>query len=171
MTKTSFLLFALIAGFSQTSNANVSITFLEGAPKDRFVISNAGECLLQRLVVKIDLQKSKGKLIFDTTAAGEGVEVFQPFETSDGKISLIGAEQVQDGQTSLDLAIDQLAPSKSVSFTIDVDDTLQNSELGNIRVSRAEIQGGAVEISLNGSAPSNALFGSDAKALVSMPDC
>jgi len=171
MTKVGFILFSLITAFSHGASANITIAFFEGAPKDRFVISNAGGCLLESLVVKIDLRQTEGKLIFDTTAAGEGVEVFQPFETTDGVIMLIGKNRVDDGQTYLDLAIDQLAPSKSVSFTIDVDDTLKNSELGNIRVSRSEIQGGEVAISLQGGALSSGYFGSDAKALIALPDC
>ncbi|WP_372739865.1 hypothetical protein, partial [Neptunomonas sp.] len=54
-------------------NANVMVNYIEGAPKDRFVITNTGECSLQTVRVDIDLTNTMGGLIFDTTASGAGV--------------------------------------------------------------------------------------------------
>ena len=156
---------------SQSAAANISISFLEGAPKDRFVITNVGQCNLESLVLKIDLSSTAGKLIFDTTEQGGGVEVFQPFEASEGNIALLDAADVKDGQTSIDLAIAALAPNASVSFTIDVDDTMVQSELGQIRVSKSEIQGGMVAIGGPGLTTSNATFGDDAKATIALASC
>ncbi len=72
----------------QSAQANIEVDFYESAPKDRFVIKNTGKCLLQDLTLEIDLTKSAGRLIFDTTATGAGVEVFEPFEVTRGNISL-----------------------------------------------------------------------------------
>ena len=71
----------IIAGISSAPvQADIVVNFVESAPKDRFVIENTGECEFENLVVEIDLSGSAGGLIFDTTATGAGVEVFQPFE-------------------------------------------------------------------------------------------
>lgn len=60
--------------------ADVQVEFVEGAPKDRFVLHNASDCGLTAATVLLDLSSPQGGLIFDVTGAGEGVEVFQPFE-------------------------------------------------------------------------------------------
>lgn len=160
---------AMLAG--QSVRADVEVAFFESAPKDRFVVTNTGACGLKDLVLKIDLAPSGGRLIFDTTATGAGVEVFQPFEVREGGIALISTAGVQDGDAGLALSIDSLPPGASVSFTIDVDDTLPESELGKIRVSGSEIKGGLVEISSAEQTPATGVFASDSKAIVSLPPC
>jgi len=94
--------------------------------------------------VEIDLSDSAGRLIFDTTASGAGVEVFQPFEVTSGELQLQQTDRINDGEQSLSVIIKRLSPNASASFTIDVDDTLPESELGRIRVSGAEIANGPV---------------------------
>ncbi len=168
---TASVVFMAIACLSQAVNADISVSFREGAPKDRFTITNSGVCEYEKLRLRIDLTDSVGKLIFDTTQQGEGVEVFQPFETADSGLSLVGATSVKDGQKLLDIAIETLGPNKSLSFTIDVDDTLTNSELGNIRVSRSEIAGGTVQLSLENNEAYQSVFGTDTVAVLSVPAC
>jgi len=150
----------------QTAQANVEIGFYESAPKDRFEIKNTGSCLMEALTVEIDLAKSAGRLIFDTTSTGAGVEVFQPFEVTKGNITLASEVQVKDGDSKLTLNIPSLASGSFVSFTIDVDDTLPASELGQIRVSSSEIKDGIVSISLEGKTPVSSKFGSNNKAII-----
>jgi len=70
---------------STSASANLHLEFREGAPKDRFVLKNLGDCTLTDLSVTIDLKNSSGKLIFDITSSGAGVEVFQPFEVETGE--------------------------------------------------------------------------------------
>ena len=149
-----------------TAQANVDVHFSEGAPKDRFIISNSGECELKDLTVSFDLSTSQGKLIFDITGAGAGVEVFQPFETTEGSLSLAANSSVKDGDSKLSVQIKSLKPSKRASFTIDVDDTLTVSERGMIIVSGAEIKGGTVNIKIGNLKPATTVFGSDSKATV-----
>jgi hypothetical protein len=150
----------------QLSYANVEIRFRESAPKDIFSLENLSQCDLKDVLLEIDLSNSVGHLIFDTTAAGAGVEVFQPFEVKQGNMVLTSAIQVQDGDTSLSVRIDEIIAGETVSFTIDVDDTLPKSELGNIRVSGAEIRGGAVRLSLLDKDQVTATFGNKATALI-----
>ncbi len=52
----------------QTAQTNIEIDFVESAPKDRFVINNVGQCILENLELEMDLSESTGGLIFDTTA-------------------------------------------------------------------------------------------------------
>lgn len=130
------------------ASANLDITFRESAPKDSFIITNTSECTANNLIVNIDLSNSAGKLIFDTTAQGAGVEVFQPFEVKQGDITLATAT-IKDGQSKLSITINNLEPQGTASFTIDVDDTLKQSRLGNIRVANSEIMGGEVQAILS----------------------
>jgi len=67
--------------------------------------------------------------------------------------------------------ISQLGAGESASFTIDVDDTLTNSALGQIRVAGAEIEGATVEISQGGGAAQLGRFGSDSKAKINLTVC
>ena len=157
--------------FSHLAQANIEVKFIEGAPKDRFIITNTGKCPLQDLIVEIDLSKSAGKLIFDTTATGAGVEVFQPFEVTRGDISLMTQDSVKDGDAKLLLSIPALAPRKAVSFTIDVDDTLPVSALGKIRVAGSEIKNGLVKVSSGKQKSLSGSFGSNSKATVLQPAC
>lgn len=146
--------------------ANIVIDFDEGAPKDRFTMTNTGTCSFKQLSVGINLSKSRGQLIFDTTGTGAGVEVFQPFEVTTGKVEL--SVDVKDGDSQLALNVSQLSPSESVSFTIDVDDTLTNSQLGNIQVTGSEIAGGVVTIRSPSITPVKGVFSQDNKAVVNV---
>ncbi len=130
--------------------AQLNVKFVESAPKDWFAVTNASDCAVDSMSMDIDLSGSAGKLIFDTTATGAGVEVFQPFEARSGNIELTSSSKVNDGDKRLSVLISDLQPGETASFTIDVDDTLTNSELGMIRVSRSEISGSGIQITVNG---------------------
>lgn len=160
-----------LAGFSPTTVADIQIAFTESAPKDLFSFTNTGECDLTDLTVNIDLSNSAGGLIFDTTASGAGVEVFQPFEVVRGDISLSSALDVTDGDKDLTISIGQIGVSESVVFSIDVDDTMRKSALGMIRVTGSEIEGGMVSLSMADKTGLSAVFGSDSKAMLLLPEC
>ncbi len=115
----------------------------------------------------IDLTASTGKLIFDTTETGAGVEVFQPFEVAEGQLELISNDTVADGDTELTVQIANLSPGERVGFTIDVDDTLLSSELGRIRVTSSEISGGQVRLGDSTQALTMATFDDDSVATLS----
>ncbi|RBW47683.1 aggregation factor core [Psychromonas sp. B3M02] len=156
---------------SMSSYANIEIQFRDGAPKDKFTISNNSQCTLQNLMINIDLTKSAGRLIFDTSASGQGVEVFQPFEVTAGNITLHTSDKVNDGDKQLALLIKTMNAQEIVSFTIDVDDTLSNSELGNIRVTSSEIAQGNVSASIRGNKAIQAAFDNSGKAILLMEGC
>ena len=153
------------------ANSVVEIRFVESAPKDRFVITNMGSCALEELTLELDLSPSAGKLIFDTTATGAGVEVFQPFEIEEGNIVPLAAEGVNDGDTRLALQITSLGPSDRASFTIDVDDTLPRSDLGQIRVADSEMSGAIVNVTVGDSEAILATFDNGSVAQANLPAC
>lgn len=127
--------------------ADFQVRFNESAPKDSFTVTRLGTCATDTFEMTVDLADSAGKLVFDTTATGAGVEVFQPFQTASGQIALVSGNDVRDGETNLTVRVKDLPVDQFARFTIDVDDTLVQSELGQIRVSGSEIAGATVTIS------------------------
>ena len=153
--------------FAMPAHADILVTFDEGAPKDRFTILNADRCPLDDASVTIDLSGSAGKLIFDVTGTGAGIEVFQPFEAVTGASALSSLPRVRDGDSAVTLAIHRLAPGDRIAFTIDVDDTTSGY---GIMVSGSEIDGATVQIDKGSSAAGNR-FGPDATARVPFSSC
>jgi len=160
-----------IAASLQASHADIVVSFVESAPKDRFVVENQGACPFDDLIVEIDLSESAGRLIFDTTASGAGVEVFQPFEVAEGDVQLLSAEVVNDGDRVLTVRIKNLLPESSAVFTIDVDDQLPKSELGMIRVTGSEMENSLVSITFWEEQLSTAVFNANSVAVVPSPAC
>ena len=158
-----FFIFAI----STPALADLQVRFDEGAPKDRFTISNLGECELGATVVSIDLSGSPYGLIFDTTGSGAGVQVFQPFELTAGKNRLASMPEVKDGQNKITLDLLGLKSREAVSFTIDVDDTVNNRE---ITVADAEIVGASV-VAKNERGTKEASFQKDATATLRSFGC
>lgn len=147
--------------------ADLMVRFDEGAPKDRFVLTNGSGCDLGAVEVEFDLTGSAAGLIFDTTGAGAGVEVFQPFELVAGGDYLIDLPSVTDGDRALSLRLNSLPPQASVAFTIDVDDTTGGQE---IIVNNSEITGAAVKVRSTGGEASGT-FDRSASARVDLATC
>jgi hypothetical protein len=147
--------------------ADLSVQFIEGAPKDRFEIKNEGDCAVSGSVIQLDLSTSQGALIFDVTGSGAGVEVFQPFEVVAGQDAFASMPTVADGQNTVDLQISQLNPGAKIAFTIDVDDTLGARE---ITVTGSEISGATVK-HIGSNRQTTALFDAQAKAQISDISC
>ncbi|MEO0442975.1 MAG: aggregation factor core [Pseudomonadota bacterium] len=155
-------------------NASIDIKFTESAPKDRFSITNQGKCTFNQIAVSIDLSSSSGKLFFDTSAQGDGVDVFQPFEASQGEYALVsqrGGETVIDGDNQLTLLIETLVPGDRLEFTIDVDDRLPNSALGQTQISSAEIEGAVAKVTMENAKVLSAFFDLYSMASIEMPSC
>jgi len=167
MFPTSFVA-ATLGLFAATSlQAEVQIRFIEGAPKDRFILTNVGTCDVEASTLKIDLSQSAGRLIFDVTEKGAGVEVFQPLEFVEGADALRQIPAVVDGQDTIELEIASLATGDTLAFTIDVDDTIGQRE---ITVTGSEIEGAAVSYT-DADETSTATFSSDAIVNVTTKDC
>ena len=143
------LLTAGLACFTLSTPAasQVVAQFVEGAPKDRFVFEVTGGCPLGPARLEIDLTGSNGGLIFDVTASGAGVEVYQPFELVSGAERVIATSEVEDGSQRLSLDVDGIDPGTRIAFTIDVDDTIGARE---ITVSGAEITGAQARLVISG---------------------
>ncbi|MEM8580176.1 MAG: hypothetical protein AAGF50_03135 [Pseudomonadota bacterium] len=149
------------------ATAQIEVSFRDGAPKDSFVVTNTAGCATAPMTLAIDMSQSTGKLIFDVTGAGAGVEVFQPLEFTGGAEFLAVVPDVSDGQTSLVLDLASLPPGGRVSFTIDVDDTIGQRE---ITVSGSEMQGSQLRV-LSGFETEPGTFDDTATARVPTPDC
>jgi hypothetical protein len=162
------LALALVLGLAAApAAADLGVRFVEGAPKDRFEITNRAACAVERAEVVIDLAGSAAGLIFDVTGAGAGVDVFQPFELVAGAEALDAVPRVADGDRQLSLSIRSLAPGARIAFTIDVDDTLGPR---GITVSDREIEGAGVRLVVAGIAASGR-FSRQAEAVVKTPPC
>jgi hypothetical protein len=143
--------------------ADINLRFVEGAPKDRFIIQNAA-CALSQVDVLIDLSGSAGALIFDVTAAGAGVEVFQPVEVQSRSVT---AKPVTDGDQQLSLTIDAFEAGSELIISADLDDVLSDSALGQIRVTGNELAGTMLRITIDGQSQ-QATFSASSNA-VSIP--
>jgi hypothetical protein len=158
---------AVACTFGLPALADVNVKFIEGAPKDKFILTNVGICELTGLEVTLDLTGSTSGLIFDVTDSGPGVEVFQPFQIVSGQDLLANTPNVADGDKSVTLLLETFGQGQSVAFTIDVDDTSGTRE---ITVSNSEIRGATVTIA-NSTEKSSGAFEGSSTARVSIPDC
>lgn len=134
---------ALICFTIQSAAADLLVSFDEGAPKDRFTFQNTGKCAIKASTLTLDLSGSSAGLIFDVTASGAGVQVFQPLQLVAGAQAVSKVPKVRDGDTKVSFEISELPPGQSIAFTIDVDDTL--TQQGTM-VSKAEISGASVTL-------------------------
>ncbi|MEM6408486.1 MAG: aggregation factor core [Pseudomonadota bacterium] len=164
----SMLLAAML--ISGPAYGNISVTFDEGAPKDRFTFTNSGACAIGPAKLVLNLGDSAAGLIFDTTGQGAGVEVFQPYETVAGAASLASVSEVSDGDNRLELSISTLPAGESVAFTIDVDDTLRKSALGQIQITDSEIAGATVMLS-SAQGDVSGVFDNTSRAVIRTSGC
>ncbi|MEP6018167.1 MAG: aggregation factor core [Paracoccaceae bacterium] len=167
--KKATLKFGAIAGLlmSSSAHADVKVQFIEGAPKDRFVITNVGECDWGARQLKIDFSASNGGLIFDVTGSGAGVEVFQPFEVTSGAGRLLEEPKVSDGDQIVSLDMSGLGLGETIEFTTDVDDTNGTRE---ITVTNGEIDGTTVSVFIDGKTYS-AKMDAYAEVLINASNC
>jgi len=149
------------------SFADLQVQFIEGAPKDRFVVTNVGDCDLGAGQFEIDFSASNGGLIFDVTGSGAGVEVFQPFEITSGAQLLAAEPSITDGDKRARLDILGLGVNETIAFTIDVDDTNNTRE---ITVANGEIAGTKVSYSMADLTYSVAME-AQPQVVLSTPDC
>ena len=124
----------------------VEVVFDEGAPRDRMSIANESTTEISIDSFRIDLSSSVGGIIFDTLEGGSGVEVFQDFQVEGGDAVLSSEPVAEDGADELRLEYDTFNTGESFEFSIDVDDQLPDSDLGQIQVTGAEIAGALVAV-------------------------
>ncbi|MGR3634473.1 MAG: aggregation factor core [Shimia sp.] len=160
---------AIIGGLflSSPSYADLKLQFFEGAPKDRFVVTNIGSCDIEAAQVEIDFAASKAGLIFDVTGSGAGVEVFQPFEVTQGALLLADQPSISDGDQRVTLNMTGRATTQSIAFTIDVDNTAGTRE---ITFADSEMSGTTVSLSVADKIYS-AVMETGAQVTLETPDC
>jgi len=174
MLKTAVILM-VSAGVAQAADCGGPVlTFIESAPRDRFELSVGPQDLRS---VTVDLRGSAGQLIFDTADGGTGVQVFQPLRDEGGtqagdvvdgaevvRVTLTGAQA--DGMASG--MAGGMAGGKAggkAAFSIDVDDRLRASDLGQIRVTGGEMAGAKVSFETVDGTVIEAVFGADNRAV------
>jgi hypothetical protein len=136
-----------------------SLLFVESAPRDRFELLVGKEPLR---AVRIDLRGSTGQLIFDTENGGTGVEVFQPLRDEGGT----DAGNVADGAQALRVVLRDADAGARAAFSIDVDDRLPSSALGQIRVTGGEMAGATVVFETQAGQDIIAVFDTENRAQV-----
>ena len=145
---------------ASSSYADISVSFRDGAPKDRITLTNDA-CDLTNATLTIDLAETPAGLIFDVTSAGAGVEVFQPVEVTAGAITV---RPVVDGAQVLIMDIPSFPRGSAFSLTADLDDTVSNRQ---ITVSGSEMIGASVSLAVAGGVQS-APFRSDGIATLAL---
>ena len=158
------LIFALTP---MAAHADINLEFQEGAPKDRFIIEN-NLCSLSDVTLTIDLSTAPAGLIFDVTDQGAGVEVYQPVELESGTAILT---EVTDGSQRLQLRMPEFALGDAITVSADLDDTMPNSNLGQIRVANSEIAGVTVSIETPGGMGANVIDASSQTSLSGALGC
>ena len=106
-------------------------------------------------------------MIFDVTGSGAGVEVFQPFEVTQGALLLADQPSISDGDRRVTLNMTGLATAQSIAFTIDVDDTAGTRE---ITVADSEMSGTTVSLRVADKTYS-AVIETGAQVTLETPDC
>lgn len=135
-------------GFGGTAHAScgprIAVAFVEAAPTDRFDIVNRSDAGWHLVTLTLDLGPSAGRLYFDTSARGAGIQVSQPFESAGGRAQLATVPTPTDGDVALRLDFARFAPGMDHRFTIDVDDRLPGGARGPSQIVGAEIAGATV---------------------------
>ncbi|MEM1365763.1 MAG: hypothetical protein AAGH82_08430 [Pseudomonadota bacterium] len=187
MTPFSFTLISLVALAALTFAAAaegthqsicgvvINARFIEGAPTDRFEIENASANGWSISSATFDLSQTPAGLVFDTEDGGGGLEVFQPFKAAESSAKLGGISGLTDGGTTLILNFTSFAPGETFAFTIDIDDSLENSARRQTQVVGSEIEG----VSLRASAARadgrsivvEGVFATDASVNASTSEC
>ena len=131
----SFAVVLMSSGVAQAAGCTgASLRFVESAPRDQFELVIGADALQ---ALSVDLRGSQGWLIFDTASGGRGVEVFQPLRDEGG----VTAGDVADGTEMLRVVLKDGQVGARGAFSIDVDDRLTGSDLGQIRVKGGEMAG------------------------------
>ncbi|MCF2904310.1 aggregation factor core [Octadecabacter sp. CECT 8868] len=149
------------------ANADINVVFQDGAPVDRFTIQASDGCMGTPFDLSLDLSGSAAGLIFDVTAQGAGVEVYQPLVLVEQGKRVLQVSEISDGGTEVSLSLNGVDQGVPVVFTADLDDTLGPR---GITVSGQEMEGVTASVTLDGASYS-ATFDSSGVARVALPDC
>lgn len=163
------------SGTAYACTPDATVTFREGAPTDRFIISNDNASSWTLVSMAIVLRGSIGRLIFDTEEGGDGSSVFQPFRSGGGTVTAEGVIGADDGSEELAIAFQNFGPGHTYMFTIDLDDRLEMSQSGQTIITGAEIAGATIEAEFVDTSGmrfrSSGMFREDAVAILTHGAC
>ncbi len=124
--------------------AALTAKFTESAPRDRFSFVNTSSAAWSVKNITVELASAKGNLVFDTQRGGAGVEVFQPYRLESTSAEVADVQIPDDGGQTITIRFDKFPAGADYVFSIDIDDQLTDSSLGNIRVTGGELTGTTV---------------------------
>ena len=138
------LVLGLVLGpTARACGPEVVIRFIDSGP-DLFIIENNSLEDWTLLSLEFRAEHSAGRVVFDTDFGGAGASEPQQFETVEGEVGLMMAPVVADGAEELTLHFANFAPGRKFVFSIDLDDRLPNSAMGQAYVTGDEIAGAEV---------------------------
>jgi hypothetical protein len=156
---------------TESCAAQITGRFIESAPRDRFTFANSPTSRWSVRNITIELGAADGNLVFDTENGGAGVEVFQPYRLEDSSAAVTDVTLPDDGGQSIKIQFSEFQPGQEYTFSIDVDDQLTDSALGNIRVSGGELRGTRLTVEFVSDTGTTelqaALFSADNRTVVS----
>ncbi|PIW25686.1 MAG: hypothetical protein COW30_18915 [Rhodospirillales bacterium CG15_BIG_FIL_POST_REV_8_21_14_020_66_15] len=145
----------------------VVIQFIDSSP-DLFIIENRSLEAWTLLSLEFRAEHSAGRVVFDTDFGGAGAAEPQQFEIVDGEVGLMRAPLVADGAEELTLHFANFEAGRKFIFTIDLDDRLPMSDMGQAYVTGEEIAGAEVTGLFThpkiGDGKARGSFGTDGKA-------
>lgn len=140
------------AAHAEPCGPHITVDFMESSP-DFIDIANRSAPGWALVSLTIDLGGSRGRLFFDTDAAGEGVSMYQPFAGDAGRAGAVHLERLvgpSDGGQVVTLEFSRFDPGRDFSFEIDIDDRLENSMLGQTHVDGSELAGARIAATMRG---------------------
>lgn len=145
----------------------VVIQFIDSGP-DVFIIDNKSREDWTLLSLEFRSANSTGRVVFDTDFGGQGSSEPYQFEAVAGDVGLMKEPVVADGAESLDLHFSNFSAGRQFMFTIDLDDRLESSPMGQAHVTGEEIAGAEVSGLFThpriGEGRAKGTFGTDGKA-------
>ncbi len=152
----------------------IEIDFYESGP-DIMSIHNRSEEAWSLVSLTFNLSTSAGSLIFDTAFGGAGENSPSDFDIIGGNARLAATPRVSDGDTVLVMLFASFGPGQHLEFTVDLDDRLVNSVLGQAIVVGSEIAGARVDGTLRdpkgNDMPVRGIFNDKAQAQLTSLSC
>ena len=145
----------------------VVVQFIDAGP-DMFIIDNKSSEAWTLLSLEFRSANSVGRVVFDTDFGGQGSSEPYQFEAVEGDVGLMKEPVVADGAEALDLHFSNFTAGRQFIFTIDLDDRLADSVMGQAHVTGEEIAGAEVSGLFThpriGKGTAKGVFGTDGKA-------
>ena len=163
---------ALTACVVSTGHAEILLTYDESAATPHFEISNDSACATGAMEVLIDLESSAAELFFDNRTTGTNLfdAALAPFRIESGADRVSQVDEPDTGSGRIAIRLSDMMPGESVSFSIDVDDQLDDGERADALAEGSRIAGAVAVVAKDGSERA-ALYGAQGAASVDIGGC